>query len=689
MNPDTVKTKADIKNVRKEYINNLRIQQSNIQLIENAIEAIDTTGDMILQPTDNRSTSQKNADIQQLKVDVRKQLLEIMDGENATKAVEDLARENNMLLVYLANTIEEVIAYFKPKYKNGVPAAVLVNYIKAQIRLRGGNERRTSQPFSQPGGGDDDDDDDDDNNNSRRPGFRPSSGGNESSAMNTDSDDSDDSDNDDNNGSNKKAKQNREEVVDEIEEPIITGNVDSNGKVRDDIPFSAGSQNIKTEKKPTNTKEKKVIGEKRGLVEEEEDRQIKRERQNEPERPQEQNKPSLRNIKKEKQNKRQKEKEAFDKNMKLRQMKKEQEREEEQAKKEKEANDDDNIVRVQKRKLLELERKRKKQRRNDDPTQDTFSDDEDERRILTKKRKAKKEAVGQDKKKKKSNNSYEPTVGEKRKLLELERKRKKQRVDDIENNVEEKEGSNKTQSAGGGSQNQREDIDEYLNNNPDFTMPGKKRKLKSYFGRITKDKSIEEIHEKIFGNKGQKEKEKSGKGFKGRDTSGGIRQNIMFGTGLQKSYEAPQVYLPFGRYKINIQRLEQDTLMLRSKKGGAIPDIPTQKVKRNIISILKKIVNNDMPNYDDINKLNDDDKELLYKIIELSHLANKINVPRPCNIDKENQTFEIMKGEIIAGNDNPDIIKKFKLLLVKLMNNKRIPRRQGQEILTDLITLGY
>ena len=96
-----------------------------------------------------------------------------------------------------------------------------------------------------------------------------------------------------------------------------------------------------------------------------------------------------------------------------------------------------------------------------------------------------------------------------------------------------------------------------------------------------------------------------------------------------------------------------------------------------------------MLNYDDINKLNDDDKELLYKIIELSHLANKINVPRPCNIDKENQTFEIMKGEIIAGNDNPDIIKKFKLLLVKLMNNKRIPRRQGQEILTDLITLGY
>ena len=677
MNPDTVKTKADVKNVRKEYINNLRIQQSNIQLIENAIEAIDTTGDMILQPTDNRSTSQKNADIQQLKVDVRRQLLEIMDGENATKAVEDLARERSMFIVYLANTIEEVIAYFKPKYKNGVPAAVLVNYIKAQIRLRGVNERRTSQPFSQAaggagGGGDDDDDDDDDNNNSRRPGFRPSSGGNESSAMDTDSDDSDDSD-DDNDGSNKKAKQNREEVVDEIQEPIMTGNVDNNGKVRDDIPFSAGSENIKTEKKPTNTKEKKVIGEKRGLVEEEEDRQIKRERQNEPERPQEQNKPSLRNIKKEKQNRRQKEKEAFDKNMKLRQMKKEQEREKEQAQKEREANDDDDIVRVPKRKSIRklAGKEVKRQRRNDDPSQDTFSDDEDERRILTKKRKARKEAVGQDKKKKKSNNSYEPTVGEKRKLLELERKRKKKRTDDIENNVEEPAPARAPAAGGsppsgaGGRCNAK-------------TKAGTQCKRQAKYGSFCfqhkKASAQSDDDDDIDGNGMRKPKN--------------AKQNIMFGTGL-KLNETPQVYLPFGRYKINIQRLEQDTLMLRSKKGGAIPDIPTQKVKQNIISILKKIVNNDMPNYDDINKLNDDDKELLYKIIELSHLANKINVPRPCNIDKENQTFEIMKGEIIAGNDNPDIIKKFKLLLVKLMNNKRIPRRQGQEILTDLITLGY
>ena len=56
---------------------------------------------------------------------------------------------------------------------------------------------------------------------------------------------------------------------------------------------------------------------------------------------------------------------------------------------------------------------------------------------------------------------------------------------------------------------------------------------------------------------------------------------------------------------------------------------------------------------------------------------------------KKIKLLEIMKGEIIAGNDNPDIINLIKLLLVKLMNIKRIPRRQGQEILTDLITLGY
>ena len=44
---------------------------------------------------------------------------------------------------------------------------------------------------------------------------------------------------------------------------------------------------------------------------------------------------------------------------------------------------------------------------------------------------------------------------------------------------------------------------------------------------------------------------------------------------------------------------------------------------------------------------------------------------------------------LLAGNDNPDLIKDFKFLLMKLMTNGRIPRREGHDILSDLASLGY
>jgi hypothetical protein len=56
--------------------------------------------------------------------------------------------------------------------------------------------------------------------------------------------------------------------------------------------------------------------------------------------------------------------------------------------------------------------------------------------------------------------------------------------------------------------------------------------------------------------------------------------------------------------------------------------------------------------------------------------------------DKEMDRFEILKGEIEAGNDNKTLIKEFKLMLVRFMNAGRIPRRQAQDILVDIASMG-
>ena len=48
-----------------------------------------------------------------------------------------------------------------------------------------------------------------------------------------------------------------------------------------------------------------------------------------------------------------------------------------------------------------------------------------------------------------------------------------------------------------------------------------------------------------------------------------------------------------------------------------------------------------------------------------------------------------MKGEILAGNDSNELIKKFKIILLRLSKNGSIPKRESVEIMEDLISLGY
>jgi hypothetical protein len=194
--------------------------------------------------------------------------------------------------------------------------------------------------------------------------------------------------------------------------------------------------------------------------------------------------------------------------------------------------------------------------------------------------------------------------------------------------------------------------------------------------------------------------------YQGSSSGSGMRKtkkgNIIFGKGLKvnrksaevdvtKAIRPTETYSQFGRYLINNHKLNDNILMLRTAKGGGIPSMPTQKVSKSLIHVISKILKERNLHYEDIDGLEKDEKEHLHTILATSRLNDIFKVPHPdCKqIDEENNRFEILKNQILAGQNNPDAIKEFKLLIVKLMNKNRLPRRQGNEILQDLTSLGY
>jgi len=185
----------------------------------------------------------------------------------------------------------------------------------------------------------------------------------------------------------------------------------------------------------------------------------------------------------------------------------------------------------------------------------------------------------------------------------------------------------------------------------------------------------------------------TGSGLKkrrGRPKGSGIafKDNIDHAKGIQPAKK----YHPFGKYFVNSHKLNHgNVLSIRSKSGTNVREYPSRTVSPHMASIVKTIIGGGVPSWNDMSKLTEDEKDYLYKVSKRAEFADKISIPTPSKdkLEKDIHEFEVCKGEIMAGNDSKELIKKFKLLIIKLSKNGTIPKREATEVMQELLELGY
>ena len=185
-----------------------------------------------------------------------------------------------------------------------------------------------------------------------------------------------------------------------------------------------------------------------------------------------------------------------------------------------------------------------------------------------------------------------------------------------------------------------------------------------------------------------------GQGLKkrrGRPKGCGIKKTFDDYKDLDAGVKSKTPFISFGKHFINNNKLQDGIISLRHKSGAGLPNLPSRKVSPNLSSIIKTIVGGGMPSYNDVDKLSDEEKNYLHQISKKSDLTQMLAIPSPSKdkMEKDFNQFEIMKGELMAGNDSKDLIKKFKVLLLKLVNTGQLPKQQVQEIMTELLEMGY
>jgi len=150
-------------------------------------------------------------------------------------------------------------------------------------------------------------------------------------------------------------------------------------------------------------------------------------------------------------------------------------------------------------------------------------------------------------------------------------------------------------------------------------------------------------------------------------------------------------YKKLGTKCINERKLNDNILSLIYSNGLPIPSFRATKVSPKFSNIIRTMCGGGLPKHEDLNALDKDEQRLLLRTAKHAKIDQKISLPTPDKDEeeKEEHRFMVLKGQILAGNDSVPLVKEFKKMIMKLMRERRIQRREALDILEILVSMGY
>jgi hypothetical protein len=145
-------------------------------------------------------------------------------------------------------------------------------------------------------------------------------------------------------------------------------------------------------------------------------------------------------------------------------------------------------------------------------------------------------------------------------------------------------------------------------------------------------------------------------------------------------------YKEFGRYIIHIPSLRKNVINIKYKSGIIINDLPQVTVSKTFADMICDLLDEGILDKTLYNKL--DEKEQTYFV----HLSKRCEFDTTIGLglkntnkqDEEMAKFEIIKGEIIAGNNSPELMQELKRYVLKFLLDGRMSKKVGHDLLYEI-----
>lgn len=139
----------------------------------------------------------------------------------------------------------------------------------------------------------------------------------------------------------------------------------------------------------------------------------------------------------------------------------------------------------------------------------------------------------------------------------------------------------------------------------------------------------------------------------------------------EKSYRETN-YFSFGKFILNRGRLNNENILLVKyhKNNGPVSKIRRTKISDDFKNLINDLFDSEIINTELQKELNEKEQDLFELLLKLAGLDIQLNYKRYVkSIDDYKKRFNILRGAIIAGNHNPEIIQELINIIDLLSNN--------------------
>ena len=183
----------------------------------------------------------------------------------------------------------------------------------------------------------------------------------------------------------------------------------------------------------------------------------------------------------------------------------------------------------------------------------------------------------------------------------------------------------------------------------------------------------------------------TGGGFKGRSKIYNRQTKMYYGAGIGESVQE-QKYRQFGKYVLYMPSLHKGILHVKYPCLMAIGNFPKKVISNKLRDFLFKLVVDGIADKSLYNELDIDDQEYFIKLARRCEfdsnmgLGNQIYKHSPKE-EEELKRFELLKGTVIAGNNDPEVMKELKHYVVKFIHDGQISKAFGHSLLYEMACL--